>query len=135
MTDVLTPEQRSYCMSRIRSRWTTQEVKVHNWLKGCKIRHKMHPKIDGGPDIILKDSKTAIFIHGCFWHKCPECYREPKSNREFWLPKIDRNVERDAKNKKILEKNGWKVMILWEHEIKKDPDAFVKKFIKKLNRL
>jgi len=135
MADVLTPKQRSYCMSRIRSRWTKQEVRVSNWLKGHKIGHKMHPKIDGNPDIIFKDSKIAVFIHGCFWHKCPECYREPKSNREFWLPKIDRNVERDAENKKILEKNEWKVVVLWEHEIKKNLDVFVEKIIKKLNRL
>lgn len=120
MTDVLTPEQRSYCMSRIRSKWTKQEVRVHNWLKGNKIRHKTHPKIDGSPDIILKYSKVAIFIHGCFWHKCPRCYVEPKSRKEFWLPKIEKNVRKDIENKKILEKNGWKVMVLWEHEVKKN---------------
>ena len=58
----LTPDQRSYCMSRIRSKWTKQEIEVHNYLKGHKIRHEMHPKIPGSPDIILKDKKTAIFL-------------------------------------------------------------------------
>ena len=89
----LTPEQRSYCMSRIRSKWTKQETKVHNWLKGHKIKHVMHPKICGNPDVILKESNTVIFIHGCFWHKCQKCYKKPKSNREYWFPKIEKNVK------------------------------------------
>ncbi|MFA5333326.1 MAG: very short patch repair endonuclease [Candidatus Nanoarchaeia archaeon] len=115
--DKMTKAQRSYCMSQIRSKWTKPEVKVHNILKGNKIRHKMHPKIEGSPDIILKDRKLAIFIHGCFWHKCPKCYKEPKSNKKYWLPKIERNVERDNLNKKMLKKQGYKSLVIWEHEI------------------
>lgn len=132
MTDVLTPKQRSYCMSRIRGKWTKQEMKVHNWLKGHKIRHEMHPRIDGSPDIILKDSKTAMFINGCFWHKCPKCYIEPKSRKDFWLPKIQKNVERDRKNIKLLKKNGWEVLVFWEHDIKKNFDRAVEEIFKSL---
>ena len=131
MTDTLTPEQRSYAMSRIRSKWTKQEIKVHNWLKGNKIRHRMHPKIEGSPDIILKDKKIAIFLHGCFWHKCQKCFKKPKTNKKYWLPKIERNVDRDNENKSILKSKGYKVIILWEHEIKKDFNLSIKNIWKK----
>lgn len=118
MADKMTKEQRSYCMSRIRSKWTKPEIKVHNILKGNKIKHKMHPKIKGSPDIILKDKKVAIFIHGCFWHKCSKCYKEPMSNKKYWLPKIEKNVKRDKINKKMLKKQGYETFIIWEHELK-----------------
>jgi DNA mismatch endonuclease (patch repair protein) len=118
MTDVFTKEKRSEIMSKIRSKWTKQEVLVHNYLKGHKIRHKMHPRMEGNPDIVLKDNKVAIFLHGCFWHKCPLHYRKPKSNVGFWTTKIKNNVCRDRKNVKILRNNKWKVIILWEHDLK-----------------
>jgi DNA mismatch endonuclease (patch repair protein) len=120
MADRVSREKRSYIMSRIRGKWTEPELKVHNMLKGLKIKHKMHPKIEGGPDIILKDRKVAIFIHGCFWHKCPKCYSPPKSNREYWLPKIRDNVKRDKNCKKKLKQAGYKVVVIWEHEIRED---------------
>ena len=87
----------------------------------------MHPKIAGSPDIILTDKKTAVFLHGCFWHKCPKHYKEPKSNKKYWLPKIEKNVLRDKMNMKLLKNNGWKVVRIWEHEIKKDFDGLIKK--------
>jgi len=118
MTDVFTKQKRSEIMSRIRSKWTKQEIIVHNYLKGHKIKHKMHPKMVGSPDIILTDKKVAIFLHGCFWHKCPLHYREPKSNKKFWTSKIERNVLRDKKNIRLLRNRGWKVIVIWEHEIK-----------------
>jgi len=120
MADNLSKEQRSFTMSRIRSKWTSQEKTLHNYLKGMKIKHRMHPKIDGSPDIILKDKKIAIFLHGCFWHKCPVCYVEPKTSKSYWLPKIQKNVDRDKNNRKLLRRNGFKTLTLWEHEIKKN---------------
>ena len=130
MTDKLTKEQRSYCMSRIRSKWTKQEVKAHNWLKGHKIKHKMHPKIEGSPDIILREKRVAIFLNGCFWHKCPNCYKEPKSRRKFWVSKIEKNIRRDRQNMAVLKKNEWKVLIFWEHDIKKNFEIFARKIKK-----
>lgn len=118
-------------MSRIRSKWTVPERKIHNLLKGHKIRHQMHPKIDGNPDIVLKDSKKAVFIHGCFWHKCPKCRIKPKSNTNYWLPKIRRNTGRDRKNTGILKNQGWKVIRIWEHEIKKDAKNALKGILNK----
>lgn len=119
MADVFTKEKRSWIMSRIRSKWTKQEKLVHNYLKSMKIKHKMHPKMSGSPDIILTDKKIAIFLQGCFWHKCPKHYKEPKSNRDYWLPKIEKNVARDKKNINLLKKEGWKVVKVWEHDLKR----------------
>ena len=120
MPDNLTKEQRSYCMSRIKYKWTKQEKTLHNYLKGNKIKHKMHPKLFGNPDILLIESNTIIFLHGCFWHKCPKCYIEPKTKKDYWIPKINRNVERDIINTKKLKEDGYNILIIWEHEIKKD---------------
>jgi DNA mismatch endonuclease (patch repair protein) len=117
MADIFTKEKRSWIMSRIKSKWTKQEVLVHNYLKGHKIRHRMHPKMFGSPDIILLDSKTAIFLHGCFWHGCPKHYREPNSRKDFWKTKIKNNVIRDQRNNALLRKNGWRVLSFWEHDI------------------
>src|SRR3989344_212154 len=127
MSDNLTKEQRSKTMSRIRSKWTTQEKAIHNQLKGLKIKHKMHPDIEGHPDIILKRKKVAVFLHGCFWHKCPKCYKEPKTDKKYWLPKIQNNVKRDKRNLKLLRKQGYKVVKLWEHDIKKDSNKVYEK--------
>ena len=117
-------------MSNIKSKWTQQELKIHNFLKGNKIKHKMHPNILGSPDLILTENNTAVFLHGCFWHKCPKCYKEPKSKKSYWIPKIERNVKRDKKNAKILKKEGFNVLKIWEHQIKKDFDKVTKKIIK-----
>lgn len=128
MSDVLTPKQRSYNMSRIRSKWTEQEKIIHNHLKSRKIRHRMHPNIKGNPDILLKDSKTLIFLDGCFWHRCPRCFSEPASNKKFWLSKIERNVRKDRETNKMLKNNGWNIIRIWEHAVKKD----IKKCLKKI---
>jgi len=127
MSDNLTKEQRSKTMSRIRSKWTKQEKSLHNRLKGLKIKHKMYPDIEGHPDIILKKKKVAVFLHGCFWHKCPKCYKEPKTDKKYWLLKIQNNVKRDKRNLKLLRKQGYKVVKLWEHDIKKDSNKVYEK--------
>jgi len=103
-------------MSKIRGKWTKPELAVHNMLKGWKIRHIMHPAIDGSPDIILKDKKVAVFIHGCFWHGCPKCFIKPASNKAYWRRKIAGNKRRDKNNVRKLKKTGWNVIIVWEHE-------------------
>lgn len=119
MADTLTKKQRSYCMSRIRSKWTKPEMKLHNMLKGRHIRHEMHPAIEGSPDAILKDRKVAVFVHGCFWHGCPACYVRPSSNRRYWSGKIKRNRARDRACIRKLKADGWKAVVLWEHELKR----------------
>jgi DNA mismatch endonuclease (patch repair protein) len=114
MADNLTKEQRSKTMSRIRSKWTNQEKKIYNYLKSNKIKHKMHHKMSGNPDILLTETKTAVFLQGCFWHKCPKCYIKPKTNKEYWTPKIDANVKRDRKNSKFIKAQGFKIIKIWD---------------------
>lgn len=92
----------------------------------------MHPTIRGSPDVILLEQKKAVFLHGCFWHKCHLCYREPKSQRKYWLPKIERNIRRDKANEKSLRKSGWKIVKIWEHELKQNKQVLSEFFKKKL---
>lgn len=121
MADNHTKEQRSYNMSRIRSKDNAPEEKVRKYLfsKGFRYR-KNDKKLPGCPDIVLPKYKTVIFVNGCFWHK-HDCKRFvwPSSNEEYWKKKILRNVERDAANMKELKELGWKVLIVWECELKK----------------
>jgi len=104
-------------MACIKSKDTEPELKLKKAIRGLGFRYQ--PKIKGSPDFINKDKKVSIFMHGCFWHKCPKHYRVPKTNRDYWLPKIKNNLKRDKRNEKILKREGYKILIFWEHEIKK----------------
>ncbi len=81
----------------------------------------MHPKLIGKPDVILVDTNTVLFLHGCFWHKCAEYYVKPLTNKDYWVPKIERTVERDKTSVKALEDQGYRDMVIWEHKKKKSP--------------
>ena len=112
---------RSENMRRIRSKNTAPELAVRKALRelgfpGYRLHHKELP---GKPDIVFIGKKKIIFVHGCFWHDhdCKEGRRKPKSNRDYWLPKIQRNVERDANNIKKLHELGWETLVIWECEI------------------
>lgn len=118
--DNLTKEQRSKLMSKIKSKWTTQEKKVHNYLKGNAVKHKMHPKNVPGADLLLSKSNTAVLLNGCFWHGCKKHFRAPKSNVLFWDKKIKGNLRRDKEVKARLKKNGFRILVIWEHELKSD---------------
>jgi len=117
MADKFSEEKRSEIMSKIRSKWTSNEKFVHNLLKGNRIKHKMHPPLQGNPDIFIGDRNTVVFIDGCFWHNCPTHGHPVYSNKAYWAQKIKRNVKRDKKNTKLLKKLGYRVVRLWEHEI------------------
>jgi DNA mismatch endonuclease (patch repair protein) len=117
MPDKFPKEVRSKIMSRIKSKWTSSERKVHNILKGNKVRHTMHPNLPGNPDVFLEASNTIIFIDGCFWHNCPEHGHIPKSNVSYWKKKIEKNVKRDLENTNVLQKAGFNVVRIWEHEV------------------
>lgn len=120
MADTKTVEERSQNMSHIRSTGTKPEELVRKYLfhKGFRYR-KNDKRYPGKPDIVLPKYKTVIFINGCFWHMhgCSRS-RLPKSNLDYWEPKITRNIERDKQNQRDLEKMGWKVIIVWECELK-----------------
>jgi DNA mismatch endonuclease (patch repair protein) len=122
--DVLTPSQRSFNMSRIRSRWTAQERELHALLKGRKVRHRMHPPLAGNPDVLVLPN-LVVFIHGCFWHGCRACYVPPKTRQHYWHPKIDGNRARDRRNTAAARRAGFRVLSLWEHQFKRDAASCV----------
>lgn len=97
-------------------------------LKGYRLNYKKAP---GKPDIAFVSKKIAIFVHGCFWHRCPNCMLQmPKSNTLFWKNKFEKNIERDIRKKKDLENLNWKVFEIWECQIKKD----IKQVISKIRK-
>ena len=104
-------------MSRIRGKWTKPERKIHNILKGNRIRHKMHPDIFGNPDVHIKGTNILIFIDRCFWHGCKRHFKMPESNRKFWKDKIENNIRRDARNRRKLKRMGYKIVRIWEHQL------------------
>ena len=121
MTDLISKEKRSYIMSMIKGKNTKPEIIVRKYLFHCGFRFRVNVKsLPGTPDIVLRKYKTAIFVNGCFWHKhdCPR-FVWPSSNQDYWRPKILRNVERDNQSCKELESLGWKVITVWECELKK----------------
>lgn len=121
--DSITPEHRSWNMSRIKSKDTKIEVQVRKYLfsKGFRFR-KNDKRYPGKPDVVLPKYKTVIFVNGCFWHQHEGCKyaRLPKSRPEYWEPKLKRNIENDRKHYHELEASGWHVIVLWECELKKD---------------
>lgn len=125
----LTKEQRSYCMSRIRNKDTKAEIVFRKYLGSMGYRnYRIKNKIAGKPDLYFPKKRIAVFIDGCFWHKCPKCFIEPKSNKRYWKPKIKRNVERDIEINKKLRKENIKIMRFWEHELKNDIGKCYNKF-------
>lgn len=122
MTDSLSPEKRSWNMSRIRSKDTTAELYVRSLLYRNGFRFRLHVKdLPGKPDIVLPKYKTVIEVRGCFWHRHSGCKiaTTPSSNTEYWLKKFARNVERDRENENKLKQLGWKVIVVWQCELKK----------------
>ena len=122
MPDVMTPQQRHNCMSHIRSKNTKPEQLVRQALWHQGFRYRLHVKdLPGKPDIVLLKYKTVIFINGCFWHGHDGCkdFVIPKSNTAFWLDKIGKNKARDARDETALNMAGWKVITIWECELKK----------------
>lgn len=117
MADVHTKEIRSYNMSRIKGKNTKPEILVRQFLFSKGLRYRLYPKsLIGRPDLVFPKYKTAVFIHGCFWHghKGCEFFVPPKTRTEWWLRKIEINKKRDAVNIRWLRKQGWKVIIVWE---------------------
>lgn len=121
--DKLSPERRSENMRNIRGKDTSPELAVRKLCRelgfwGYRIHRKELP---GKPDLAWLGRKQAIFVHGCFWHghDCTEGLRKPKSNRSYWIPKIERNQQRDTENLNNLRASGWEVLVIWECETTK----------------
>lgn len=122
--DIVSEEQRSYNMSRIRGRNTKPELAVRSMLHSMGYRFTvngpLNRKLPGKPDIVLPKYKTVIFVHGCFWHGHQGCkdFRIPKTRTEWWQAKIEGNVARDKRQQEELRKLGWNVLVIWECEVK-----------------
>lgn len=138
MADSLTKEKRSWNMSRIRGKDTKIEVKVRKYLfsKGFRYRKNV-TTLPGKPDIVLPKYKTAIFVHGCYWHRHPGCKYAymPKTNVEFWEKKFSENIANDEKNRLKLETSGWTVITLWECDIKRDFESTMDKLLYQLSSM
>ena len=122
MADIHTPEQRSYNMSRIRSKNTKPEELVRKFLFSQGFRYRKNDaRLPGKPDIVLPKYKTVIFVNGCFWHGHEGCryFVWPKNNAEFWKEKITGNIQRDKHNHQLLANQGWRVIEIWECQLMK----------------
>ena len=129
--DNLTKEQRRKNMQNIRSKGTAPEILVMRELRRRKIYFAKHvDSIIGKPDIVFRRKKVIVFIDSDFWHVHPKRFIMPKTNIEYWQEKIERNQKRDKKVNKELKKSGWKVVRIWEHDVKKNLDKCMNKILK-----
>jgi DNA mismatch endonuclease, patch repair protein len=127
--DVLTPTQRSLCMSRIRGKNTKPEIALRTALWSLGLRYRLHTPLPGRPDIVFSRSRLAVFVDGCFWHGCPEHGVKPKTNSAFWQTKLERNIARDLRTSASLKAAGWTVIRIWEHEICQDISEAVERVL------
>ena len=121
MTDVFSPEQRSAVMRRVKGRDTGPEMAVRRILRAAGVGYRLGGAgLPGRPDLVMQGRRTAVFVHGCFWHghDCPRGARAPKANAAYWRAKIDRNHARDVAARAALETAGWRVVTVWECELK-----------------
>ena len=135
--DIWSKKKRSEVMSKIRSKNTKPELLLRSMLHKNGLRYRIHRKdLPGKPDIVFSKYKLIIFIHGCFWHfhkDCPEG-RIPNTNTKFWKEKLQKNVEKDERYQKILQKSGWNVLVVWECEIEKKPEWVMQKIMNQFNK-
>jgi len=125
MTDIFTPEKRSWVMSRIRSKDTKIEKAMASLLRKNGIHYRRHPKLFGSPDFIV-EKKVLLFCDGDFWHG-HQYSKKKKPAKKFWREKIERNMERDRKVASKLRRDGWSVIRMWEHDIEKSPGSCLRR--------
>ena len=123
--DRLSPERRSWLMSRIRGSNTKPEIEVRSMLHGMGYRFRLHRRdLPGTPDIVLPGRAAVVFVHGCFWHQHVGCKKAtiPLQNADFWMRKLTANCQRDIRNREDLQKMGWNVLVIWECQRKRDTE-------------
>jgi len=129
--DKISPQERSRVMAQVKGKNTAPEKRVRSLLHKMGFRFRLHRKdLPGAPDIVLAKWKTVIFVHGCFWHRHPGCKRAstPASNMDYWNRKFARNQARDVDNQSRLTSLGWRVIIVWECELR-DINSLEKRLI------
>ena len=128
--DTFSKRKRSEIMAAVRSSGNrSTETKLRAMLAGAGVRSwKMKSdQLPGSPDFVFPGKRIALFVDGCFWHGCPQCYRRPKSSRKYWDAKVLRNMARDKRVSRELKKLGWQHVRIWEHEVVKERAACLKK--------
>jgi DNA mismatch endonuclease (patch repair protein) len=119
--DTISPDRRSLIMARVRGKDTGPEMVVRRMVYAMGYRYRLHAKdLPGKPDLVFRGRRKVIFVHGCFWHRHAGCAlaRLPKSRVDFWVPKLEANRQRDARHKRDLAHAGWKVLTVWECDLK-----------------
>jgi DNA mismatch endonuclease (patch repair protein) len=119
--DNLSVAERSEIMARVHAKNSRPELFVRKLVFGLGYRYRLHANdLPGHPDLVFRRLRKVIFVHGCFWHRHTSCTlaRLPKSRLDFWVPKLEGNKKRDEKNRRALAKGGWKVLTIWECQIR-----------------
>jgi DNA mismatch endonuclease (patch repair protein) len=135
MVDRISKQRRSWNMARIRSRNTEPERLVRSILHRAGFRFRLHRSdLPGRPDITLPRYRTVVFVHGCFWHRHSRCRFAymPKTRTKFWRSKFEQNVQRDREQRRQLRRAGWKVIVVWECELR-DPDRLRRRLLRELS--
>lgn len=133
MPDVLTPQQRRRCMSRVKDRDTGPEVTLRKGLWSAGMRYRLRYKLPGKPDLVFISRRVVVFVDGCFWHCCPIHATHPKTNERFWHDKLESNRRRDQQVNEVLMEQGWRVLRFWEHEVNQNLDAVINRIADRLN--
>ena len=134
MVDRLTVERRSWLMSRIPGKNTLPEIAVRKAAHSAGLRFRLHRQdLPGTPDIVFPKLKVAMFVHGCFWHRHPNCSKATPPSSAFWAEKFSKNVARDLRNKAGLRAEGWKVAIIWGCETR-DPEKLQRLLLSRLRK-
>ncbi len=120
MADIFSKKKRSEIMSKVKSKDTKIEIEFRKSIWKSGFRYRKNPSgYFGNPDLVSKKQKTAIFIDSCFWHGCKKHCRLPSTRKSYWLPKIKRNKQRDKEVNRHYKRLGWKIIRVWEHDLKK----------------
>jgi len=121
MTDIWPARKRSQVMARIKGSDTGPEVALRTALNEFRVRFSTRSTLPGSPDIVIRNARLAVFVHGCFWHGCPYHYRPPKSRKAYWSHKLAMNKARDEHAKRDLRRLGWRVFVAWECQVRRNP--------------
>ena len=131
-----TTSERSALMSRVRSSGNkSTEMAMVALLRAYGLSGwRRHLLLPGRPDFVFRNERVVIFVDGCFWHGCPRCYTRPRSNAEFWNSKVQANITRDRRVARTLRKDGWCVIRVWEHSLKKAKHDVASRIMRYLDR-
>jgi DNA mismatch endonuclease (patch repair protein) len=134
MPDIWSKKKRSQVMRMIRKTDSSPELVLRNYLRRASIPFRTYAALPGTPDIVIDRSKLAVFIHGCFWHGCPQHYRLPHSNVKYWSAKLAKNKARDRAIARKIRAMGWHTTVVWECQVRKDPRLVVVRLQKRLGK-